>query len=120
MKIVINSEHGGFNLSREAVFEYAKRKGVQLYIEYDVYHNIYLYHTRPDYRELPQAEQFKQVFKDFPRNDPDLIAVVEGLGAKANSTYSSLKVVEIPDDVDWVIKEYDGKEWVAEAHRTWS
>ena len=27
--------------------------------------------------------------------------------------------VSIPDDVEWQIEEYDGMEWVAEAHRTW-
>jgi len=33
---------------------------------------------------------------------------------------AQLKVVDVPDDVDWYIDEYDGKEWVAERHRTWS
>ena len=32
---------------------------------------------------------------------------------------STLKIIEIPDDVDWIIEEYDGNEWVAEKHRTW-
>jgi len=30
-----------------------------------------------------------------------------------------LKVVEIPDDVEWNVQEYDGNEWVAEKHRIW-
>jgi len=30
-----------------------------------------------------------------------------------------LKIVEIPDDVDWEINEDDGSEWIAEKHRTW-
>jgi hypothetical protein len=38
----------------------------------------------------------------------------------ANGTYANLKVVTIPGDVDWEIGEYDGMEWVAEKHRTWS
>jgi len=29
------------------------------------------------------------------------------------------KVVEIPDDIEFVIEEYDGIEWVAEKHRVW-
>ena len=37
-----------------------------------------------------------------------------------NDGYSELKVVEIPDDVEYDIQEYDGNEWVAEKHRTWS
>jgi hypothetical protein len=28
--------------------------------------------------------------------------------------------VDIPDDVNWYIEEYDGNEHVAERHRTWS
>ena len=27
--------------------------------------------------------------------------------------------VEIPDDVEWQIEEYDGSEWIAEKHRIW-
>lgn len=53
------------------------------------------------------------------RNCPKLVRVVEELGAKAGDSYADLKVVEIPDDVDWIIQEYDGAEWVAERHRTW-
>lgn len=33
---------------------------------------------------------------------------------------ADLKIVEIPDDVEWVIEEYDGIEYVSEVHRTWS
>jgi len=31
----------------------------------------------------------------------------------------NLKVVEIPDDVEWRIHDYDGAEHVYEKHRTW-
>jgi len=31
-----------------------------------------------------------------------------------------LKIVEVPDDANWYIAEYDGLEHVAERHRTWS
>ena len=43
----------------------------------------------------------------------------ELLGSAADSRYSELKIVDIPEDVDWYIEEYDGREWVAERHRTW-
>jgi len=39
---------------------------------------------------------------------------------KAGDSYSSLKIVEIPYDVDWVIQNYDSQEWIAEKHRIWS
>jgi hypothetical protein len=45
--------------------------------------------------------------------------LVEEMGEKAGSTYSQLRIVEIPDDVEWQIEEYDGSEWVSEKHRTW-
>lgn len=53
------------------------------------------------------------------RDDLDLISLVEELGEKANGDCAELKILEIPDDVEWEIKEYDGNEWVAEIHRTW-
>jgi len=53
------------------------------------------------------------------RDDPVLIEVVERLGKEADGAHAKLKIVEIPDDVEWTIEEYDGVEWVAEVHRTW-
>ena len=41
------------------------------------------------------------------------------LGELANGPNAELKVVEIPDGIDWTIEEYDGVEWIAEVHRTW-
>jgi len=57
--------------------------------------------------------------RDIPRNDPFLIQVIEELGKQANGKYSLLKIIDIPDDVDWEIEEYDDWEWVAEKHRRW-
>jgi hypothetical protein len=90
MKIVINREFGGFGLSEDALEEYCERKGIA---------DILLH--------------------QIPRDDPILVEVVEEMGSSANGSYSALKVVEVPDEVDWVIDEYDGLEWAAERHRTW-
>lgn len=65
-------------------------------------------------------ELFNQEVAESNRGDPRLVQVVEQLGAEAIGHYADLKIVEIPDDVDWVIEDYDGREWVAEVHRTWS
>jgi len=51
---------------------------------------------------------------------PEYGSLVETLGPIASGKYSHLKVVEIPDDVQYTIEEYDGVEWVAEHHRTWT
>jgi hypothetical protein len=45
--------------------------------------------------------------------------MVEEQGTAINTSYSDLRIVEIPDDVNWYIAEYDGREHVAERHRTW-
>ena len=57
---------------------------------------------------------------DIPRDHPELIRVVEELGYEANGIYSELKIVEIPDDVEWKIVDEYGLEHVAEKSRVWS
>jgi len=41
------------------------------------------------------------------------------MGDKAKGDHAELKVVEIPDDVNYIVEEYDGLEQIAEQHRTW-
>jgi hypothetical protein len=53
------------------------------------------------------------------RTDPILVRVVEEMGEKADGDCAQLKVVEIPDGIEWEIDEYDGTERIAESHRTW-
>lgn len=57
---------------------------------------------------------------EIPRNDSKLVEAVETLGEKANGPYAELKVVEIPDDVEYYIHNYDGMESIQETHRSWS
>lgn len=58
------------------------------------------------------------------RTHPDLFAVIAALGEQANGDHARLKIVEIADEdvtIDRIkISEYDGSEWIAERHRTWS
>lgn len=54
------------------------------------------------------------------REDPLLIQAIEELGEEANGRCAKLKIVEIPDDVEYEIEEYDGNEHIAEVHKTWS
>ena len=64
---------------------------------------------------------------DLRRDNPILVYAVQIMGkhhkAKGHHpeywTYDSLKMIHIPDDIEWEIGEHDGKEWVAEKHRTW-
>ncbi len=55
-----------------------------------------------------------------PRVHPDVIAVVETLGEKADTEYDVFKIVEIPDDVEVEIAWFEsGGEFIAEKHRVW-
>jgi hypothetical protein len=54
------------------------------------------------------------------RHDPILVQVVEELGEEADTKYSRLTIVEIPDDTEYEINEYDGIESIHEKHRSWS
>jgi hypothetical protein len=141
-KVVINGCHGGFGLSRAGVECYAKHKGITLYIEeptgefasiseptywrvppekrpppQDDWHDWTMEQRAESNRLHKEAELYP---RDIARDDPALIAAVEELGEATSSKYGKLYVVEIPADADWLIEEYDGLEWVAEKHRTWS
>lgn len=53
------------------------------------------------------------------RADPLLVQVVEELGVEANGSCAELRVIEIPDGVDYEIDDYDGVETIHEKHRVW-
>lgn len=89
MKIVINKCFGGFGLSEKAYSHMG--------IEWDGYGHG----------------------SSLERTDPKLIECVETLGKDADGRHAALKVIEIPDDVEYIIEEYDGSEHIAEVHRTW-
>lgn len=94
-KVVINTCYGGFSLSREAFELYCQKAGLK--------------------------DQYYDGGRGIYRDDTALVEAVEELGVeKASGDHARLKIVEIPDDVEWHIYEYDGNECVAENHRTWS
>ena len=92
--VVINADYGGFSLSEEAEARYKTMAGIS-------------------------DEDEGWWYVDIERDDPYLVQIVREMGSDANGTHATLKIVEIPGDVDWEIGEYDGNEWVAEKHRTW-
>jgi hypothetical protein len=114
VKIVINSDYGGFSLSDEAILEYGRRKGLNLVKDENTNWSISIF-----YKDSVAKENYFED-RDIPRNDPVLVEVVEKLGEAANGFAANLKTVEIPEDVDWCVEENDGREWVSEKHRTWS
>jgi len=99
MKVVINVCFGGFGISK-AVYDV-------LGIPWDGYG--YLGHT------------CLETDSDTYRSDPRLIAAIEKVGIEAASGDSAkLKIIDVPDDVEWCIHEYDGLESIHEKHREWS
>ena len=95
-EIVINVCYGGYTLSDNAKTIYDKRSPYQ-----------------------PRGPAWR-IEDDVSRDDPCLLNIIKDIGLKAAAGVScELQIVVIPDDVDWVINEYDGSEWVAEKHRTW-
>lgn len=115
MKVVINSCYGGFGLSDEAMVCYFDLKGWDIEIE-DTGCSL----GRYAYYVLDGDTREYFCSSDIDRSDKILVEVVELLGEKANGDFSKLKIVDIPDDIEWDIVEYDGREHIAEAHRTWS
>jgi len=111
-EIVINTDFGGFGLSDEAVRKYFEYKGWNLVEKESRYDVSFFYRDNTDDDNYFDEHKIK-------RDDEDLVRVVKELGEKANSKYASLKIVRIPEDVEWEIVEYDGREHIAEKHRTW-
>jgi hypothetical protein len=107
MKIVINRSICGFDLSDEAWRILFARK----FFSWDPSVQTA---EAGDFHVTWGADQGRR------RTDPDLVAVVEELGDGASGPGAKLRVVEVPDEVDWVIHEIDGKEQVGlreETHR---
>ena len=89
MKVVINECLGGYSLSEKAY----------------------------KFLNIPWDGYGYEFMED--RSNPALVKCVEALGDEASGSYAELKVVEIPDGVEWKICGCDGGEWVAGKHRAW-
>jgi len=119
-RIVINRCFGGFCFSDEG-YEWLiaeKKWTVTTWNDEGEY-------TDPDAQIVEMSElSFKHyglVANDSApkfRTNPDVIEMIEKLGKRASdSVVSDIQIVEVPDDIDWVIDEYDGKERIREIHK---
>ena len=129
MKVVINKCYGGFGLSDKAFKLYLKKKGKK-FVEKDggCYYTI----SKKEYDKISKESDAKDgdyrnvnnkgyilIDTDIQRDDKILIEVVKELGKEANGQFAELELVEIPDDIEWNIDEYDGIETIHEEHRSW-
>lgn len=141
MKVVINNCFGGFGLSLIAQKRLMELKGKEVYFYKQTKYSwqdgfnqytkmtdltmkdLFVVSTNKDLGEQTESipnEAYVWVEDNLERTDNDLIQVVQELKAKASGNYASLKIVDIPDDVEWYIDEYDGIETIEEKHRSWS
>jgi hypothetical protein len=119
MKIAINRCFGGFNLSHR-VFEELIKLGVSHY---------------KNYKEIPKnnkdpyiidsdstiSGKYYSNLSDYEnRTNPLLIQAIEKIGEEESSgRFGEIKIIEIPDGINWEIEDYDGIETVNETHRSW-
>ena len=109
MKIVINNCYGGFSISKKAA-EFMAEKGCEIAKEELEKYSKEKYWYGYGYSEKQHG---------YDRTSPYLVEAVEVLGDEANGDCADLKVIEIPDNIDYYIGEYDGIETVHESHRKW-
>ncbi len=90
-KIAINYTYGGFHLSSKAILRLSE---------------MGLKNVHP-------------LGIGINRDDPILIQVIEELGDESSKIPGEIKIIQIPDHIDWAIKDYDGLEYIVEKHKSW-
>jgi len=97
MQVVINTQQfGTFSISKKAI-EYIQKK-----------------------IKLKKDKQSISCYAfDCDRSNPLLIEAIKKLKNEAYGPYSVLKIVEIPDDIEWQITAVNGVEIIREKHRIW-
>lgn len=93
MKVVINRCFGGFGLSDAAIDRI---------------------------RDLGGPWSDTDRWSSENRSHPVLVEVVQNLGTAADGDFAKLRIVEIPDGVDFEIVDHDGMESIRERSRSWT
>jgi hypothetical protein len=138
MKIVINRCYGGFGLS-DLAYEQLIKWGVPVrkYVEQERGKDG-LYKPEPKNegeiifdRTLSPEDKFSspnylrlmgrywETWVSENRTHPLLVKVVKKLGKKSWGRHAELKIIEIPEGVNYEINDYDGLESIHEKHNTW-
>lgn len=135
MKVVINTSIGGFGISPTTAYFMEKDMGIPCYIfarDRDESGEWLLIpielSTQTKYGWVAHStlnpvkgDRSYGIFSDIhdDRSNPSLVKAVETLGPEASGKFSNLKVVDIPDGVEYIVMtDNNGREWIAEKHRT--
>ena len=104
MKVVINAEYGGYNLSNTVLKMYLERTNTPYTTSYQ----------SGDYYSYDCIIVDDNPFTEdcISRRDPVLIEILEEIGWVDRG----LKIVVLPDFASYSIGEYDGREWI---QNTW-
>lgn len=104
-KVVLNCGVQGFSLSREAVLKILERKGIEVQeIESRNRSNFTIYTANEKYYSFSFNNE---------RDDEDVVAVVEELGAEANGDCADLSIKEYDDDnFEYTIIDDCGEEYL--------
>ena len=142
MKVAINTKYGGFCLSARLTRRLCELRNIPCHFfsdegevgsmdEQDVYrpisideldgvpHGYWLAATVANPSDIKYGDNTIDCYGDICRHDPFLIQAIEELGEAANTEVCRMKIVDIPDGVEYIIQEDAGIEWIAEKHRTW-
>ena len=140
MKVAVNRCYGGFDLSPKAVKMLMNRKGLNCFMYKQTKYKfdsgkeeftridetseecgLGTYYAKNDLGDKTDniTKDSYWYYGDIDRTDEDLISVIEELGNDASGRFGSIEVVEIPDDIEWEIDNYDGIETIHECHRSW-
>lgn len=145
-KVAVNKCFGGFGLSNWAMYNIAKKKGIEVFPYKVSYNDDYTevkykkiddpkdihnfssegFAERVDFfTEDPLEEEWilgmhkdnsYKVFEefnfypDYNRDDKEMIKVIEELGSLAERSYADIEILEIEDDEEYIVHEYDGLE----------
>jgi hypothetical protein len=141
MEVAINKCYGGFSLSNQGEefylnligkkpyfykqTKYHHREGIDEYTRIDNNNDdsflcfTLLKDLGKIVNEIPDDDEIWFSGREIPRNDKNLIMTIRELGEKANGMCANLKIIEIPDGIEYIIDEYDGMESISESHRSW-
>ncbi len=113
-KVVVNAEVGSvFSLSEIAWQMLAAIKGLRFS------------HCDPGglccYLSEGEGEPERPFYcREMDRSDDALVRTVERLGTLANAGHTNLRIVAVPDNVDWEVRSVHGYEYVTDGKKIWT